>query len=112
MVIDQVKAPALKILEHVTFNFFHVGGIVAGYLGKQGFVLGLTDVDALTLSMTRSVATGMAIEMACRAILMGIIANSIMKAIIAFAIGTRRFGWQAGVALVAMAAAGAGALLL
>jgi hypothetical protein len=43
---------------------------------------------------------------------MGIIANSIMKAIIAFAIGTRRFGWQAGVALVAMAAAGAGALLL
>jgi len=32
--------------------------------------------------------------------------------IIAFAIGTRRFGWQAGVALVAMAAAGAVALLL
>jgi uncharacterized membrane protein (DUF4010 family) len=72
-----------------------------------GFVLGLTDVDALTLSMTRSVATGISIEMACRAILMGIIANSIMKAIIAFAIGTRRFGWQAGAALLAMAAAGA-----
>ena len=81
-------------------------------LMATGFVLGLTDVDALTLSMTRSVATGIAIETACRAILMGIIANSIMKAIIAFAIGTRRFGWQAGVALVAMAAAGAGALLL
>jgi uncharacterized membrane protein (DUF4010 family) len=77
-----------------------------------GFVLGLTDVDALTLSMTRSVATGIAIETACRAILMGIIANSIMKATIAFAIGTRRFGWQAGAALLAMAAAGAAALLL
>ena len=77
-----------------------------------GFVLGLTDVDALTLSMTRSVATGIAIEMACRAIVMGIIANSIMKAIIAFAIGTRRFGWQAGAALIVMAAAGAAALLL
>ena len=77
-----------------------------------GFVLGLTDVDALTLSMTRSVATGIAIEMACRAILVGIIANSIMKAIIAFAIGARRFAWQAGAALVAMAGAGAAALLL
>ena len=58
-------------------------------LMATGFVLGLTDVDALTLSMTRSVATGIAIEAACRAILMGIIANSIMKAVIAFAIGKR-----------------------
>ena len=32
-------------------------GLMAG-----GFVLGLTDVDALTLSMTRSVATGTTIE--------------------------------------------------
>ena len=77
-----------------------------------GFVLGLTDVDALTLSMTRNVATGISIETACRAILMGIIANSIMKAIIAFAIGTRRFGWQAGAALLAMAGSGAAVLLL
>lgn len=81
-------------------------------LMATGFVLGLTDVDALTLSMTRGVATGIAIEMACRAILMGIIANSIMKAIISFAIGTRRFGWQAGAALIAMAAAGGAALVL
>jgi len=81
-------------------------------LMATGFVLGLTDVDALTLSMTRSVATGVAVQMACRAILTGIIANSIMKAIIAFAIGTRRFAWQAGGALVAMAGAGAAALML
>lgn len=80
-------------------------------LMATGFVLGLTDVDALTLSMTRSVATGVAVQMACRAILAGIIANSIMKAIIAFAIGTRRFAWQAGGALVAMAGAGAAAIL-
>ncbi len=81
-------------------------------LMATGFVLGLTDVDALTLSMTRGVATGIAIEMACRAILMGIIANSLMKAIIAFAIGTRRFGWHAGTALLAIAATGAAALVL
>ena len=81
-------------------------------LMATGFVLGLTDVDALTLSMTRGVATGISIEMACRAILMGIIGNSILKAIIALAMGTRRFGVQAGVALIAMAAAGAVVLVI
>jgi uncharacterized membrane protein (DUF4010 family) len=78
----------------------------------SGFVLGLTDVDALTLSMTRSVASGTAIDAASRAIAMGIVANSIMKAGIAFTIGKGRFAWQAGGALLAMAAAGAAALFL
>ena len=53
-------------------------GLLAG-----GFVLGLTDVDALTLSMTRSVSTGTTIDAASRAIATGIVANSIMKAGIA-----------------------------
>jgi uncharacterized membrane protein (DUF4010 family) len=78
----------------------------------SGFVLGLTDVDALTLSMTRSVRTGTTIESACRAITAGIIANSLMKAGIAVAIGTRRFAWQAAAGLIAMAAAGAAALFV
>jgi uncharacterized membrane protein (DUF4010 family) len=83
----------------------------AGLLAS-GFVLGLTDVDALTLSMTRSVSAGTAIDSACRAITMGIVANSIMKAVIAGAIGNSRFAWQAGGALIAMAAAGAAAILM
>jgi uncharacterized membrane protein (DUF4010 family) len=78
----------------------------------SGFVLGLTDVDALTLSMTRSVETGTTIESACRAITAGIIANSLMKAGIAIVIGTRRFAWQAAVSMIAMAAAGAAALIM
>ena len=81
-------------------------------LMATGFVLGLTDVDALTLSMTRSVAGGVTIEGACRAIAMGIVGNSLMKASIAAAIGLPRFKWQAGGALLAMAAAGAAALVL
>jgi len=83
----------------------------AGMLAS-GFVLGLTDVDALTLSMTRSVSTGTTIESACRAIAMGIVANSIMKAVIAVAIGNRRFAWQTGLSLIGMAAAGAAAVIL
>jgi uncharacterized membrane protein (DUF4010 family) len=78
----------------------------------SGFVLGLTDVDALTLSMTRSVSSGTTIESACRAITAGVVANSLMKAGIAITIGTRRFAWQAAAGLVAMAAAGVAALLL
>jgi uncharacterized membrane protein (DUF4010 family) len=78
----------------------------------SGFVLGLTDVDALTLSMSRSVASGTPIEAAARAITMGIVANSLMKAGIAVVVGSGRFRWQAAAALLAMAAAGAGALFL
>jgi uncharacterized membrane protein (DUF4010 family) len=76
-----------------------------------GFVLGLTDVDALTLSMTRSVTSGTSIEAACRAIAMGIVANSLMKAGIAVVVGSTRFKWQAGAALAAWAAAGAATLV-
>ena len=83
----------------------------AGLMGS-GFVLGLTDVDALTLSMTRSVSTGTSIDAASRAIAMGIVANSIMKTVIAVAIGKGRFAWQAGGSLAAMAAAGAAAILM
>ena len=77
----------------------------------SGFVLGLTDVDALTLSMARSARAGTSIDAASRAIAIGIVSNSLMKAAIAFGIGTGRFRWQAGGALLAMAAAGAAALV-
>jgi uncharacterized membrane protein (DUF4010 family) len=83
------------------------GGMLAG-----GFVLGLTDVDALTLAMTKSVASGTSIDLACRAILMGVIANSLMKTGIAVAVGDRRFAWQTGLSLAAMAGAGAAMLVL
>jgi uncharacterized membrane protein (DUF4010 family) len=101
------------LFQVVLFAVFYMRGWVgdAGMLAS-GFVLGLTDVDALTLSMTRSVASGTTIESACRAITAGIIANSLMKAGIAVVIGTRRFAWQAAAGLIAMAAAGAAALAL
>ncbi len=92
---------------HHARSWLGENGLMAG-----GFLLGLTDVDALTLAMTRSVATGTAIDLACRAILMGVIANSLMKAGIALVIGERRFAWQTAVSLVAMAAAGAATLAL
>jgi uncharacterized membrane protein (DUF4010 family) len=101
------------LFQVVLFAVFYVREWV-GDVGLQasGFVLGLTDVDALTLSMTRSVASGTTIESACRAIATGIIANSMMKAGIAIVLGGGRFKWQAGLSLIAMAAAGAAAVTL
>jgi uncharacterized membrane protein (DUF4010 family) len=84
-----------------------IGG--AGLMAS-GFLLGLTDVDALTMSMTRTVGSDVTIDLACRAIALGIVANSLMKAGIAVAIGSPRFKWQAGGALLMMAVAGAAAL--
>jgi uncharacterized membrane protein (DUF4010 family) len=101
------------LFQAVLFAVYYMRAWVgdAGLLAS-GFVLGLTDLDALTLSMTRSVATGTAIDSACRAIAMGIVANSIMKTAIAAVVGSRRFRWQAGGALIAMAIAGGATLLL
>ena len=101
------------LFQVVLFVVHYVRGSVGDNgLLVSGFVLGLTDMDALTLSMTRSVATGTSIDGAARAIAIGVVANSLMKAGIAAAIGSRRFKWQAAAALIAMATAGGGALLL
>lgn len=78
----------------------------------SGFLLGLTDVDALTMSMTRSVGNDVTAELACRAIALGIAANSLMKAGIALALGSPRFKWQAGGTMLVMAATVAAALSL
>ena len=88
------------------------GAIGESGLMASGFVLGLTDMDALTLGMTRSVGAGTSIDTAARAITIGVIANSMMKAGIAVVVGSRRFKWHAGASLAAMAAAGAGVLLI
>lgn len=101
------------LFQVVLLVVYHVRNAVGeGGLMVSGFVLGLTDMDALTLSMTRSVASGTTIDAAARAIAIGIVANSIMKAGIAAVVGSPHFKWHAGASLAAVAAAGAGVLLL
>ena len=101
------------LFQVVLFAVFYVREWVGDSgLMASGFILGLTDVDALTLSMTRSVSSGTSIDAACRAIATGIVANSLLKAGIAVALGGDRFRWQAGLSLAAMAIAGAATLML
>ena len=78
--------------------------------GAQGLfgsaaVLGLTDVDALTLSMARLATTGMDPGTVARALLTGILANTLVKLALAIVLGRGRFRVLAAAGLSAMAAA-------
>ena len=65
-------------------------------------VLGLTDVDALTISMARGVADAVSPAVAATAIAVGVLANTGMKLGVAVALGSRRFHRLAGGALALM----------
>ena len=75
-------------------------------------VLGLTDVDALTISMSRDVARSVSPATAAAAIAVGVLSNTGMKLAIAAFLGSRRFALITGGTLAAMLAALAGALFL
>ena len=65
-------------------------------------ILGLTDVDALTLSMARTVAGTVSPEAAATGIAIGVLTNTGMKLGLALALGSRRFKGIAGGALALM----------
>ena len=66
-------------------------------------VLGLTDVDALTVSMSRLATTGTAADIAAKALTIGILSNTLVKMGIAVAIGRGSFRLLAAVGLGVMA---------
>jgi uncharacterized membrane protein (DUF4010 family) len=71
----------------------------------SGAVLGLTDVDALTISMARTSANGVDAKVAAQAITIGILANCGLKTAIALIFGTPEFRRFTSAALAAMMAA-------
>ena len=84
--------------------------VVARRWGNAGLlptaaVLGATDVDALTMSMAKLSQGAVAPVVAAHAIGIGILANTIVKALIALIVGHARFRGTAGATLAAMAVA-------
>jgi len=83
----------------------------------SGAVLGLTDMDALTISMARGAAAAegvrVPLEVAAQAISIGILSNTALKLGLATALGTSRFRriTAAGLALIGVALALSLALL-
>jgi uncharacterized membrane protein (DUF4010 family) len=68
----------------------------------SGAVLGLTDMDALTISMARGASSGIPADVAARAIMTGILSNTALKLALALALGGARFRRLAGMSLAAM----------
>ncbi len=65
-------------------------------------VLGLTDMDALTASMSRP-AAGIGVNLAARALTVGVLANTLFKAGIAGVVGRGEFRWRTMTVLGAIA---------
>jgi len=75
-----------------------------GLVGS-GALLGLVDMDALTISMAQQTAAGTPAEVASQAVVVGVFANTIVKLLIALGIGRGAFRaiTAVGLALMAMA---------
>ncbi|MFO0271405.1 MAG: MgtC/SapB family protein [Gemmatimonadota bacterium] len=73
----------------------------AGVL-TSAFVLGLTDMDALTFSMARLGKEQAQVELAARAIAVGIVANTLLKGGLVLALGTPTLRRVAGGGLAAL----------
>lgn len=106
--------PALEMAALFQIVLFAVDG-ARRFFGESGLllsgaVLGLTDVDALTISMSRTPAAGIAPAVAAEAIAIGILANCLLKLGLAVTYGTPPFRRLAGTALAAMAVAIAAAI--
>jgi uncharacterized membrane protein (DUF4010 family) len=100
--------PALQMAALFQVVLFLVGaaGQAFGDSGLliSGAVLGLTDVDALTLAMTTT-SVGGAPAIAAKAIAVGIVSNCLMKAALAIALGTSAYSRIISGLLAVMAAA-------
>lgn len=95
------------VLVHIVRERFGATGLLV-----SGFVLGLTDVDALTVSMAKTAASGAPLADAAAAVVLGAISNTLLKLGVAAAIGAGAFRWRVAAALLAMAAAAGASLVL
>ena len=74
-------------------------------------VLGLTDVDALTVSMARGVAETGSLSTAALAIAIGVLANTALKLGLALIFGSARFRTIVGGTIVLMIVTAAAAIV-
>jgi len=96
--------PALQMAAIFQLVLFGVGAVERAFgdsgLRASGAVLGLTDVDALTISMTTTPIASSAPALAAQVIAIGILANCVLKIVLTVLFGTPRF-WRATAAVLA-----------
>ena len=72
---------------------------------SSAVVLGLTDMDALTVAMNHLASSPETVLLAARAIAIGVLTNTVFKAAVVTVIGRGHFRWLALAGLGALAAA-------
>jgi uncharacterized membrane protein (DUF4010 family) len=108
--------PALQmtVLFQVVLFAVRAAGTFYGQKGLllSGAVLGLTDVDALTISMAKSAGEMVATSTAAEAIAIGVLSNTLLKLVLGLVIGGGKFRGLVPAWLALMAAASAVFILL
>jgi uncharacterized membrane protein (DUF4010 family) len=88
---------AVLIVVHVARERWGSSGVFT-----SAAVLGLSDVDALTVSMAKDVADALSPTIAATAIAVGVLSNTAMKIALALALGSPRFRFVAAGSLALM----------
>jgi uncharacterized membrane protein (DUF4010 family) len=83
------------------------------FVGQKGIyassvLAGLTDVDAITLSLTELHRGGLAPATASVGIILAVFTNTIVKVVLAFSVGGKEIGRRVGIGLFAVLSAGVG----
>jgi uncharacterized membrane protein (DUF4010 family) len=112
--LQLAAALQMAVLFQAVLMAVHLIGRLWGQSGvfTSAAVIGLTDVDALTVSMARGVAATDSPAVAATAIAVGVLANTAMKLGLAIVLGASRFRFIVGGGLALMLVAIGGALLL
>lgn len=112
--LQLVAALQMVLLFQAVLMIVHVARSQWGEAGllSSAAILGLTDVDALTATMARSVARTSSVELAALAIAIGVLSNTAMKMTIALILGRGPFRTLAAGTLALMLLGGGTALAL
>ena len=106
------SALQMAVLFQGVLFLVHVAQETWGDLGLvvSGALLGLTDMDALTISMARSASEPSAVLAAAQAISIGVVSNSVLKSAVSVVIGRGAVRTLAAMGLIAMGLAIAASL--
>jgi uncharacterized membrane protein (DUF4010 family) len=108
---------AIKLAAFMTVVLL-LAAVMHQWYGERGVdlvaaIAGLADVDAITVSMSHSLAGGsMAASAASLAVSIAAIVNTLVKAGVVWVIGGKRMGVQVGIVAVAMSVAAVAGLLI
>jgi uncharacterized membrane protein (DUF4010 family) len=112
--LQMLDALRMAVLFQIVLMAVYLARTLWGESGvlTSAAILGLTDVDALTMSMARSVGAAGSLDLAAQAIAIGVLANAALKLVLALAFGSGSYRLLAGGTLTAIIIVGAASIFV